>query len=59
MSYYQFIIKYHNKFNSDKPVLTDNVEPNESLATEATPLVTVIEALLAQKKTTIGQLVAN
>jgi hypothetical protein len=60
MSYYQFIIKYHSKFNSDKPVLTDNAEETESsapqAASEATPISTVIESLLTQKKT---QLIAH
>jgi hypothetical protein len=59
MSYYQFIIKYHNKFISDKPVLTDNAEPNESLAAETTPIANVIEALLTQKKATIGKVATN
>jgi uncharacterized protein YozE (UPF0346 family) len=56
MSYYQFIIKYHNKFNSDKPVLTDNAEETESSSvpqttSEATPISTVIASLLTQKQT--------
>jgi hypothetical protein len=59
MSYYQFITKYHNKFNSDKPILTDIAEATESPATEVTPLSTVIETLLTQKKTTIGKLIAD
>jgi hypothetical protein len=54
MSYYQFIIAYHNKFKSDKPDLADNVEAIETLVTktvnEATPTLTVVESLLTQKE---------
>jgi hypothetical protein len=58
MSYYQFIIKYHSKFNSDKPVLADNAEALVSSATETTgettPISTVIASLLTQKQTPLA-----
>jgi hypothetical protein len=53
MSYYQFITKNRNKFNSDKLDLTTestaNNSPKTETAADVTTIIVTIEALLVQK----------
>jgi hypothetical protein len=50
MSYYQFITKNRNKFNSDKLDLTTTSAANDNPKTEiAAEAMTIVEALLIQK----------